>query len=131
MTAAQRKQLQRLLLALETELSGKPAVQVDPNRPDEQDIKVDEDAQPLNEMLQAIASNRNRNQVGVLLKVQKALRKIKEEPKSFGECEECGDELPFGRLKAVPFAEYCVNCQAAKDGPKVPSIRKHLTDYKD
>lgn len=131
MTAAQRKQLQKLLLALEAELSGKPIAQLEPNRPDAQDSKVDEDAQPLNEMLQTIASNRNRNQAGVLLKVQKALRKLKDEPQSFGECEECGDELPFGRLKAVPFAEYCVNCQSTRDGPKAPVTRKHLTDYKE
>jgi len=131
MTAAQRKQLKKLLLALEADLSDKPAGRLEPNRPDEQDTKLDEDAQPLNEMLQTIASTRNRNQVGVLIRVQKALRKLKEDPQSFGECEECGDELPFGRLKAVPFAEYCVNCQATKDGPKAPATRKHLTDYKD
>jgi DnaK suppressor protein len=131
MTAAQRKQLQNLLIALEAELSGKPSVKLDPDLPDEQDSKLDEDAQPLNELLQAIESNRSRNQAGILVKVQKALRKLKEDPKSFGECEECGDELPFGRLKAVPFAEYCVNCQAGKDGPKAPIPRKHLTDYQD
>ena len=123
--------MKRLLTALERELTGKSPATIEPVRADEHEVKVDEDAQPLNEMLQAIASNRNRNQAGVLAKVQKALRKLKDDPKSFGECEDCGDELPFGRLRALPFAEYCVSCQAQKDGPKVATTRKHLTDYQD
>ena len=51
----------------------------------------DEDEQPLNEMMQAIASSRNRNMDGVLARVVKALGKLRNDPDSFGECEECGD----------------------------------------
>ncbi|RYZ36122.1 MAG: TraR/DksA family transcriptional regulator, partial [Myxococcaceae bacterium] len=89
----------------------------------------DEDEQPLNEMMQTIASSRNRNTDGTLARVVKALGKLREEPDSFGECEECGDEIPLGRLKAMPYAEFCVTCQGNKDGPKGPVRRKHLTDY--
>ena len=30
----------------------------------------------------------------------------------YGICERCGDELPFERLRAMPMALRCVDCQA-------------------
>jgi DnaK suppressor protein len=30
---------------------------------------------------------------------------------SFGACEDCGTSIPLGRLRAVPWARYCLNCQ--------------------
>ena len=38
-----------------------------------------------------------------------ALRKI--ENGSYGICEECEEEIPIQRLKAVPDARYCISCQ--------------------
>ncbi len=29
---------------------------------------------------------------------------------TFGRCEECGGVIPKGRLKALPYARYCVKC---------------------
>jgi DnaK suppressor protein len=29
----------------------------------------------------------------------------------YGTCARCGDEIPLARLHAVPFAQYCVDCQ--------------------
>ncbi|HSP81635.1 MAG TPA: TraR/DksA C4-type zinc finger protein, partial [Myxococcaceae bacterium] len=79
--------------------------------------------------LQAIASNRNRNMDGVLQRVVKALGKLRNEPESFGECEECGDEIPLGRLEAMPYAELCIACQGQRDAPKGGPTRRKLTDY--
>ena len=84
----------------------------------------DEDEQPLNEMMQAIASNRNRNSEGVLQRVVSALGKLRTDPDSYGECEECGDEIPLGRLEAMPYVEFCVNCQGNKDAPKGGPTRR-------
>lgn len=130
MTKAQREEIRKLLLALHDELSGKGPQKIEPNRTDDARIGGDEDEQPLNEMLQTIASSRNRNMEGMLARVDKALGKLREDPDSFGECEECGDEIAFGRLKAMPYAEYCVTCQGNKDGPKGPATRRKLTDYR-
>jgi DnaK suppressor protein len=129
-TKAQREEIRKLLLALHDELSGKGPQKIEPNRTDDARIGGDEDEQPLNEMLQTIASSRNRNMEGMLARVDKALAKLREDPESFGECEECGDEIAFGRLKAMPYAEYCVTCQGNKDGPKGPATRRKLTDYR-
>ena len=129
MNASQREKFKQKLLALHTELTTKTPSRIEPNRTDEGRVGGDEDEQPLNEMLQAIASNRNRNSEGVLQRVLKALGKLRDEPESFGECEECGDDLPLGRLESMPYAEYCVNCQGQKDAPKGKHTRSKLTDY--
>ncbi len=45
-----------------------------------------------------------------LLAIDEALDKIQDV--TFGECEECGDEIGAGRLKAMPLAKLCVSCQS-------------------
>ncbi|WP_163784716.1 TraR/DksA C4-type zinc finger protein [Myxococcus vastator] len=129
MNAKQREELMALLLALHSELTEKTPSRIEPNRTDDARIGGDEDEQPLNEMMQAIASNRNRNMDGVLARVLKALGKLREDPDGYGECEDCGDEIPLGRLRAMPYAEFCVTCQGNKDGPKGRATRSKLTDY--
>ena len=129
MTDAQREELRELLLGLHGELTGKTPLKIEPNRTDDARVGGDEDEQPLNEMMQAIASSRNRNMDGVLKRVLKALGKLRNDPDSYGECEDCGDELPYGRLKAMPYVEFCVECQGKKDKPKGGPTRKKLTDY--
>lgn len=129
MTKAQREKLTQKLLALHAELTGKTPLKIEPNRTDEGRVGGDEDEQPLNEMMQAIASNRNRNSEGVLQRVVRALGKVRTDPDSYGECEECGDEIPLGRMEAMPYVEYCVNCQGNKDAPKGGPTRRKITDY--
>jgi DnaK suppressor protein len=126
MTRAQRERFRKQLLALHAQLTGKPA---EAARVEGERAGTDEDAQPLEEMLQAITSNRNRTHAVVLQRVLKALGKLRDEPDSFGECEECGDALPLGRLEAMPFAEYCVSCQGKRDAPKGQPTRRKPTDY--
>src|SRR5688572_27557913 len=130
MTAAQREQLKRSLQSLEAELLGRGRTKIAPNRTSDGEVGSDEDEQPLNEMLQTIASDRNRTSAATLALVRKALEKLKQEPDSFGDCEECGEEIPLGRLKAMPFAELCVSCQSKRDGPRTLPTRKKLTDYR-
>ena len=43
--------------------------------------------------------------------ILEALQKIDEG--TYGICEECEEEIPIGRLKAIPEAKYCVACQMA------------------
>lgn len=44
-----------------------------------------------------------------LLQIDDALDRI--EDGSYGLCEECGVKIPKGRLKVMPFAKCCVECQ--------------------
>lgn len=38
----------------------------------------------------------------------------------YGRCQGCGQEIPLARLEAVPFATYCVECQAKRSTPLRP-----------
>ncbi len=44
-----------------------------------------------------------------LLQIDDAIERIDES--TYGLCEECGVKIPKGRLKVMPFAKYCVECQ--------------------
>ena len=72
MTSAQRKELAKLITALIEELTQKEARRIEPNRVANDDGGPDDDAQPLNEMEQAIASNRTRNDAVQLQRLQAA-----------------------------------------------------------
>jgi DnaK suppressor protein len=127
-TKTQRAQLEKALMALRSELTSRSPRKLEPNRTNEAEVGGDEDEQPLNEMSQAIASNRNKNDAVMVARVERALAKLRDEPDDYGVCEECGEDIADGRLKAMPYAELCVACQSKKD-PGRGGTRKKLTDY--
>jgi len=117
------------LVALRNEILAEGDVAIEPVRKDDAHAGGDEDAQPLVEMGQVIASKRNRARTDILLRVNRALARIQNEPDDFGLCRQC--EEPIGkRLDAMPYAEYCLECQQASDGSRVPDRRRHLLDFK-
>lgn len=48
-----------------------------------------------------------------LLKIDEALRKLEEG--TYGICEDCGEEINEERLKVMPFAIYCIDCQEKRE----------------
>lgn len=48
-----------------------------------------------------------------LKQIQNALKRI--EKKTYGTCTKCGKDITMKRLKAVPFAELCLNCQEKEE----------------
>jgi RNA polymerase-binding transcription factor len=48
-----------------------------------------------------------------LQKIDEALRRLEEG--SFGYCYECGEEISERRLRALPFAVRCKNCEEARE----------------
>lgn len=48
-----------------------------------------------------------------LIKIDEALHKLKEN--TYGLCEDCGDEIGAERLKIIPFATCCKDCQEKKE----------------
>jgi DnaK suppressor protein len=65
------------------------------------------------------ADNERTHEVSILISsrdkeklhaIEEALEKIREG--TYGVCEECGDEIGSGRLKAMPLAKLCVTCQS-------------------
>jgi DnaK suppressor protein len=118
------------LLALKTEILAAGDIAPDAAREDPAAVGSDEDAQPLAEMSQSIASSRNRNRAGVLARVLAALGRIEEDPESFGLCAECGEAIAAKRLELMPYVELCVECQQQKDGPRQSGGRRHLRDFR-
>jgi RNA polymerase-binding transcription factor DksA len=51
--------------------------------------------------------------------VSAALERIRAD--TYGKCQECGKEISKGRLDALPYTPYCINCasQAQQHGPLV------------
>jgi len=45
----------------------------------------------------------------MLKEVENALKRVS--GKNYGVCESCGEEISPARLKAIPWARYCVLCQ--------------------
>ena len=129
MNAAQRKAIAKALDDLEKALVKKTALRIEPNA--DEDERADEDEQPLNEMHQAIASNRNKADIILLNKVRAAKQRLKDDPEDYGNCTDCGDEVPMGRMKAMPWADLCVDCQSKKDKRASTATRKSLTDFSE
>src|SRR6478609_8040160 len=48
-----------------------------------------------------------------LNKIEEALRRLEEA--TYGYCFECGEEISEKRLRALPFAVRCKDCEAAKE----------------
>lgn len=127
MDAAVRERCRERLLALKAEILDEGDVEIEPGRDDATAVGSDDDAQPLTEMSQAIASSRNRNRSDVLARVIATLERIDDD--SFGLCAECDEPIPAKRLELMPYVELCVDCQQAHDSPRKRG-RRHLTDYR-
>ena len=114
----------KMLLAALNEQGG---LRIQPNR-DAPSEKTDDDHQPLNEMLQSIASSRNRNQSRIKAQIEEALDVIKTYPDEYGLCIECEKSIAHRRLLMMPYAQRCVRCKEAME-EQVGGRRRHLTDY--
>jgi DnaK suppressor protein len=74
--------------------------------------------EPSGDIYDQASSERDR-ELGLLLgdREREKLRNIDEallriDEGEYGTCEECGDDIPLGRLKVLPFARYCVKCKS-------------------
>jgi RNA polymerase-binding transcription factor DksA len=50
-----------------------------------------------------------------LYRIEEALRRLYNEPKKFGTCHTCGEEIGFERLDALPHARYCIDCKVREE----------------
>ena len=51
--------------------------------------------------------------------IDQALRRLYKSPETFGKCMNCGQDIAFERLDALPHARYCFECkQREEDGKK-------------
>ena len=130
MTERQREAHRRALRRLRSRLLQAGPARIEPNRKDAATAGVsDEDEQALSEMLQVLASQRNKGQAELLARIDRALRKIDAAPEDHGLCEECEEEIAPRRLALMPYVALCAACQARTE-PRRGAPRRNLTDYR-
>jgi DnaK suppressor protein len=56
-----------------------------------------------------------------------AFRKLQNN--SFGQCEDCGEEIDIKRLEVNPLARYCISCKTKKE--TLENIQKEETRFKE
>ena len=74
-------------------------------------------AQDIGDILDSVSEERTREldliltdrEKRKLAQIDDAIDRIEEN--TYGLCEECGVKIPKARLKVLPFAKYCVECQ--------------------
>lgn len=74
-------------------------------------------AQDIGDVLDSVSEERTREldmiltdrEKRKLLQIDDALDRI--DDGTYGQCEECGVKIPRARLKVLPFAKFCVECQ--------------------
>jgi DnaK suppressor protein len=88
---------------------------------DRDEILVENAAEEFDRLQQQLnreVAIRNLDRTSKLLKsVQAALARIDDE--TYGVCLRCDEEIPDKRLKAVPWAAYCIACQEEIDRQRV------------
>jgi len=50
-----------------------------------------------------------------LYRLEEALRRLYNSPKTFGTCHTCGEDVGFERLDALPHARYCIDCKRKEE----------------
>jgi RNA polymerase-binding transcription factor DksA len=50
--------------------------------------------------------------------IDEALRRLYRSPETFGKCHQCGNDIAFDRLDALPHARYCIDCKQREEDAK-------------
>ncbi len=50
--------------------------------------------------------------------IDQALRRLYKTPETFGKCHQCGEDIAFDRLDALPHARFCFACKTREEEAK-------------
>ncbi|MCC6430242.1 MAG: TraR/DksA C4-type zinc finger protein [Gemmatimonadaceae bacterium] len=50
--------------------------------------------------------------------IDQALRRLYKSPETFGKCHQCGNDIAFERLDALPHARFCIACKQREEDAK-------------
>jgi len=125
LNAEQREQLRGLLVEQRTRLLERGGIE----------ITEDNDAEPMDLQEKAAGEVARRDRLALtdldrrrLAEVQAALGRMSDG--SYGECEESGDPIPFGRLLAEPTTRYTVEAQELleSEDTRAKAVRRDPND---
>ena len=80
------------------------------------DQEQESDSGPADEMDSASTTGEIETHAGLIARAEEKLRYLDEamvrlDAGKYGRCLKCGSSIPIERLRAIPFASYCVHCQ--------------------
>ncbi len=107
LTAAELKEIKKHLLHLKEEATARLKDKKDMDMPEaEVGDDIDNATRSLDkEILFELSGNAH----NTIEQIEAALRKM--DKGIYGTCEICRQPIPKKRIKALPFARYCINCQ--------------------
>jgi DnaK suppressor protein len=87
------------------------------------DQEQESSAEPADEMDSASTTAEVETHAGLIARAEEKLKFIDEalvrlDAGKYGRCLACGELIPLERLRAVPFAAYCVDCQENRNRVK-------------
>ena len=111
LTAAEIKEIKKQLEELKADAEKRLKEKKDMDMPEaEVGDPIDAASQSLDkEILFELSGNAH----NTIEQIEAALRKI--DKGIYGTCEYCRQPIPKKRIKALPFARYCVNCQTSSE----------------
>lgn len=90
-------------------LEAQLGAQIRPTHP-QRDFGLDAGDQSMRDMAQDLDLSLLEMRDRTFKEINRALQRFTEG--TYGICEECGEDVPEGRLMAMPFARHCVACQS-------------------
>ena len=111
LTASELKEIKKNLLKLKEEATARLKNKKDMDMPEaEVGDPIDDATRSLDkEILFELSGNAH----NTIEQIEAALRKM--DKGIYGRCEYCRQPIPKKRIKALPFARYCVNCQHSSE----------------
>lgn len=111
LTATEIKEIKKHLEALKAEAEARLKDKKNMDMPEaEVGDPIDVAGQSMDKEILFELSGNSHNTIG---QIEAALRKI--EKGIYGRCELCRQPIPKKRIKALPFARYCVHCQTSSE----------------
>lgn len=111
LTAAEIKEIKKHLEELKADAEKRLKDKKNMDMPEnEVGDPIDVASQSLDKEILFELSGNSHNTIG---QIEAALRKI--EKGIYGRCELCRQPIPKKRIKALPFARYCINCQHSSE----------------
>jgi DnaK suppressor protein len=102
------EQLKQMLEERREEIKGKLR-SLRETLPAEASVVRDPEEQSVDDFVQEVDFALMQMKSETLAKIDEAVRRL--EDGTYGQCEECGSEIPAARLAALPFAALCRGCQ--------------------
>jgi RNA polymerase-binding transcription factor DksA len=74
---------------------------------------------------QELLSRLTERQIAKIHEIEEALRSV--DAGTYGQCEDCGEEIPVARLEILPESKFCTECEGAQETERFPHWRARAT----